>query len=210
MKRLLGVLLLALVACGGRQSLCTNDRQRVSEMVDRTRRVEVECPDGRRGWGSGVILGPAHHNIGYMVVATAAHVVKKGCSHTIRTQPAVEIARDEEADVSLLLTPGFAWYLESTRPWLGMPVVAVGWPNQLKDDEGHLQVSRGWLLVDFGDRYKVSAQGFFGSSGGPVFDENGRLLGLLVSINVLFGMPVDGHYYVTPAARVVEMYEALR
>lgn len=180
-------------------------------MVDRTRQLEVDCPDGRHGWGSGVILGPAHHALGYVVVATASHVVKPGCDVTIRGQTVVELARDEDADVSLVLAPGYgSWPLEEARPWLGMPLVTVGWPNQPRDNKGHLQVSRGALLVDFGDRLKVSTEAFFGSSGGPVFDEDGRLVGLLVSGLISWNLPVEGEHYVTPARRVFEMYEGLK
>lgn len=180
-------------------------------MVDLTRRIEVECPSGAHGWGSGVILGPAHHAMGYMIVATAAHVMKPGCSTTIRGQAIVELSRDEDADVSLVLAPGFGhWYLQPSRLWLGMPVVTVGWAFQPFDDEGHLQVSRGALLVDFGARLKVSSEAYFGNSGGPVFDEEGKLVGLLVSGLVFGNHPVEGEHYATPARRVFEMYWALR
>ena len=189
----------------------STERQAISQMVDRTRRVEVDCPNGRHGWGSGVLLGPAHHVLGHAVLATANHVAHDGCSITVRGQPAVVLSRDEKADIALLLIPAYSpWYLEQSRPWLGMPVVTVGWPVQLKDDEGHLQVSRGHVEVDFGDRLKVSSPAFFGNSGGPVFDEDGKLVGLLVSMSVSFGYPIDGQYFATPASRVFEMYEALR
>lgn len=180
-------------------------------MVDLTRRIEVECPNGSHGWGSGVILGPAPHAVGYMVVATASHVMHAGCDATIRGQAVVELSRDEKADVSLVLAPGFGhWYLQESRLWLGMPVVCVGWPFQPYDNEGHLQVSRGALLVNFGVRLKVSSEAFFGNSGGPVFDAEGRLVGLLVSGLISWNHPVEGEHYVTPARRVFEMYEALR
>jgi hypothetical protein len=180
-------------------------------MVDRTRKIDIECPDGRQGWGSGVVLGPAHHALGYVVVATAAHVMKPGCDATVRGRAVVELARDEEADVSLVLMEGQGyWPVELARPWLGMPLVAVGWPKQLYDGTGHLQVSRGHLLTDLGDRFMMSTPGYFGNSGGPVFDSDGRLVGLFISMNVIFNMPVDGHYYLTPAKRVLAMYEALR
>jgi S1-C subfamily serine protease len=180
-------------------------------MVDRTRRVEVECPDGRSGWGSGVILGPAHHALGYVVLATAAHVTKPGCDATVRGRPVVELARDEEADVSLVLMEGDGyWPLELSRGWLGMPVVAVGWPVQPKTGKAGLQVSRGWYTADLGDRLKVSAPTYFGNSGGPIFDEDGRLVGLLVSGLISWNYSVEGEHYVTPAQRVLEMYEALR
>jgi hypothetical protein len=133
-----------------------------------------------------------------------------GCDASVRGTPVVELVRDEKADVSLVLMQGRgSWPLEVSRSYLGMPVVTVGWPKQLYDNKGHLQVSRGHLLVDFGDRLMVSSPAYFGNSGGPVFDEQGHLVGLLVAINVLFDMPVDGHYYVTPAERVLEMYESL-
>lgn len=208
MKSLLFGAFLALTAClTPAQLSAPSHRQRMASFVDRTIKIDVDCPL-TEGWGSGVRLGPAH--AGGTIIATAAHVAKDGCTWTWRGIPLIRVAKDEDKDIALLvllrapLPP-----LEESNPYLGMPIVTVGYPMQVFNREAALQVSPGWLVAYVGDKYRVTSPTYFGNSGGPVFDERGCLVGLFVSASTYGGQPIDGSYYVTPADRVFEMYRAL-
>lgn len=177
-------------------------------LAARTVRITAHCTGVQQpGWGSGVIIQTG-------IVATAAHVLKPGCELRARGVVARPAAIDLEADVALLVAPGLPpWaQVEASVPYTGQWVVTVGFPAQLLDQaRPYMSVSPGYLATDLGRWYRVTAPAYYGNSGGGVFDDRGRLVGLFVAMHTAapIDAPVDGMYYAAPARVVFRLLEAL-
>lgn len=172
-------------------------------LIESTVQVAVSCEDGN-STGSGVIIQSQW--TGGSTIATAAHVADPGCEYKIRDLVFKTIARDEDYDIAILRGPRLnGKAVPFRRPHLGQEVIAVGYPYQPLIRDTALQITRGQLSAFLGERYKVSAPMYFGSSGGPVFDGTGALVGLTVSLWAQGRHPYPGEYFVTPAWRVFDM-----
>lgn len=211
MRKFAAAALLALVLAGCACVQRVDRREQMQAFRDRTVKIDVTCNDGRSGWGSGVVLG---YFAGHRVIGTAAHVADEGCELEINGQPADVFDRDDDADVALLVVTGAP--VSSLLPspvYLGMPITVVGYPDDLMLGRAVLSVSSGYvtayLETSTESRYKVSAPSTFGNSGGPVFDEDGRLVGLFVSMMAVGDAPIDGNYHVSPAEPLFAMYDDL-
>lgn len=208
---------LALTACGATASAPAApgpDAGSVDYARDRTVRVDANCDGepGREGWGSGVVVSSGTVS----VIATAAHVVDDdSCEYTVwpragKAWPADVHSVNAETDVALLvidtvlpaarLAPGVE---------LGDAVMHVGWPAELIErDVPHISVSRGTVSTFIPDEGRIRVTGldvYFGSSGGPVFDEQGRVVGLAVSMAATMIKKSD---YVTPSRHIAELLHA--
>ncbi len=187
----------------------SQDEARIAAMRERTVVVTVSCQEGG-GWGSGVLIKPYN---GGELVATANHVVDNpACSYTVNGRPAVVLVQDEAHDTALIWADTTRLTTEfNLDPYLGMPIVAVGYPSQLVEGgEQGLQVTRGHIVAENGRWYRISASIWFGSSGGPSFDESGRLVGLNVAVLAHEGFPTDDQYFMTPAEYVYALVETLQ
>lgn len=200
------VLALMLSACACAQKV--DRRAQVESFLGRTVQIKVDCAGSDNdSWGTGVILG---HHKGQRVIATAEHVAEEDCVMTVQGKRASIVQEDSDADVALLTIPGgFVPDLRPSEVWLGMPVTVVGYPVDPRVGGAVLNVSPGYLTTMAKDRYRTSAPSYYGNSGGPVFDEDGNLVGLFVSMMAVFDIPLDGNYHVTPALTVFRMYDDL-
>lgn len=185
----------------------TPESRAISQMVSRTVYLEASCAEGE-GSGSGVVLDNFFEG---SLIATAAHVADPSCSLSYKSKPAWVLKVDKKHDLALLYIPG----VRSVSPlrlgtlYLGQNVIAVGYPLQFFTRKSALQVSKGQAIVDYGVRIRITAPIYFGSSGGPVFDESGRLVGIVTSMQAIGGVvPVE--YYMAPAAKVYEMVDSLK
>ncbi|WLT32085.1 tetratricopeptide repeat-containing serine protease family protein [Geothrix sp. PMB-07] len=134
--------------------------------------------EGRPGrQGSGVVVAPR-------IVATNAHVIESSQGLTVRqgatVWPATVLRVDQSRDLCLLSVPGLmvapvVLAPEPSEP--GQPVVAAGFPGGQGPtlSKGHL---RG--IWHQGENLLLQSDALTspGSSGGGLFDEEGRLLGL--------------------------------
>lgn len=175
----------------------------VAALSGSTVQVKGQCPDGNLT-GSGVIIDVPGTG---STVATADHVAMQGCRFTIRGQTFEVVARDTVYDIALLRGPKLAGAPRtlSPDPYVGQGVIAVGYPWQVQANRTEFQVTRGTLSARVDRRYKVTAVFSAGSSGGPVFDEQGRLVGLSVSLWTMHSVPLAGEWFVTPAKEVFDM-----
>jgi S1-C subfamily serine protease len=182
----------------------------VAALVERTVKVQAACASGS-GWGSGVVLEGDYNRT---VIATAELVVDgTGCfftavRHDGSVWPVFSVALDEKHDVAVLTTR-LGWdspRVELAEGVLGAPVINVGYPSDKLKGRAVLTVTRGTLAavydLDDDEGYRVTAQIMPGSSGGPCWTPDGRLIGLTVSAMMAAGIPYDGHYYVTRAEHV--------
>lgn len=170
--------------------------------------VEVRVEDGH---GSGVVVRRG-------LVLTAAHVVAGATDITVvfhdgTSQPARLAWVSEGADVAALLTetagaPAAA--LACRAPAVGEPVITIGYPADLRGARswGHVAAlrtdERGPATV------ALDITAYAGSSGGPVFDADGRLLGMIHSImgirTIPTGMPAPvGYALMVPASTLCEL-----
>ncbi|MBI1754381.1 MAG: serine protease [Acidobacteria bacterium] len=138
-------------------------------------RAAAEARQGRQG--SGVVVAPR-------VVATNAHVTEGAQSLSVRqgatVWPATVLRVDRSRDLCLLSVPGLMAAPVEVAPEPvepGQPVLAVGFPGGQGPilSRGHLRGiwHRGESLL-----FQTDALTSPGSSGGGLFDEEGRLLGL--------------------------------
>ncbi len=99
-----------------------------------------------------------------------------------------------------------------TRPFTGEDVWAVGYPGlHLNRNHRALSITKGTLATLFvpyrgstSRRYhRVTSQVYFGSSGGSVWTEEDKLVGIVVFLHTRLGVPYEGSYYITPVNEVV-------
>lgn len=176
-----------------------SDKALMNGLRARTVQIMLFCDGKRFGSGSGVLLGGGY-------IATANHVAVYGCSVQILGKFVQVVERDPTHDVAILYHPQLSGQSTrlSTKPYLGEPIVCVGWPVQYYASGRTMeQVSRGHVIVDYGKRIRVSCSFDFGSSGGPVWDEHGSLVGLMVAANTR----LNDEYLVAPARAVQEALE---
>lgn len=145
--------------------------------------------------GSGVVIAP-------FLVATNAHVVERAQGLSVRQGPSLwavsEVRLDRSRDLCLLTVPGLTLPPAEPAPepaGPGQAVLAVGYPG----GQGPV-VSRGRLRGIWhhgeGRLLQSDATTLPGSSGGGLFDEAGRLLGLTTltftpSPRLNFSVPVE-------------------
>lgn len=150
---------------------------RVDELP--TAEAESSAPDGSSS-GTAFVAAPR-------IVATAAHVVA-GCSRASTAWgEATLIQADESTDLALLrvdITPE-ALPLRVKRPAMGEQIVVLGYPIQGLGAVG-LNASTGVVSALTGPRgmsrmIQITAQVQPGSSGGPVLDGAGQVVGVVVS-----------------------------
>jgi S1-C subfamily serine protease len=173
-------------------------------LSDGTVQVQADCPDGS-GSGSGVVVGRYKDKT---YVATAAHVANFECVVTIDGEIFEVAAVDEQYDQSIVV--GYAKgraALVSPDPFLGQSITIVGYPSQPYTGKTSKQITKGNLSAFVPFRYKVTAPAYFGNSGGPCFDAQGRLVGLVVALIQRGGTPMPGEIFVTPAQRTYELLE---
>jgi S1-C subfamily serine protease len=171
-------------------------------MADRTVQITRSCG----GWGSGVIIGEG-------IVATAKHVIdEENCLYFVDGEVAGDkrLHPKKDVDVGLLYfdasgpLPRISYVTPFSTSYLGQPTVVMGYPYDKRARRANFTVSRGHVLANYTDEmFRTSAHVLPGSSGGPVFTEDGYLIGLVVELWRLRHdngsvMPFDGHYYATP------------
>lgn len=140
-----------------------------------------------KSFGSGVFI----NNNGY--IATASHVVR-GCSeitinHNNKEYPAKIIVSDTQNDLAVLKvgfdSPSFSLIRDNKTVKVGEDVVAVGYPlsgilaAQVNVTKGNISSLAG--LGDDTRYYQITAPVQQGNSGGPLFDVNGNLIGIITS-----------------------------
>lgn len=157
-----------------------------SWMVPHTVKVSISCPDGSGGGGSAVLLDSKH-------ALTARHVVDEvtpDCDIVLENfLYKVEVAQlvlDNASDLAYLTlaSPVAIQPVDMVQGKLGDHVVVVGYPTNLSSERQMLNVTDGIVAahnyVDNEDR--ITAQVYFGNSGGPVFNDQGELVGIAVAL----------------------------
>lgn len=209
MKILASFLALLLAGCAAKQcppadNPATHEAY-VAAVTDSTYQVQILCASGS-GSGSAVAL---ENRDGFTYLATAAHVVDgEDCHFTAGGRLLEVIATDADFDIAIVraFPPFPVRKVEAARVYMGLPITTVGYPSQPYTGSTSLQITTGEVAAFVSLRYKISSPGYFGSSGGPVFDKEGHLVGLLVELIQKNGVTMPGEWFATPAWRIYEMY----
>lgn len=100
---------------------------------------------------------------------------------------------------------------------LGEHVYVVGYPVQLRSGEQELTITEGIVAgpADSDGDARITADAYFGNSGGGVWADDGALLGVLVSINAMPGlegapMPYPAQSYMVPIQVVMKALPHVR
>jgi S1-C subfamily serine protease len=165
------------------------ERRNVDICADATIRFEQRhSPGSLVSTGTGFYVSPQGH------ILTNQHVVD-GCSVIALFRPGQPpvtlrlIAEDERADLALLQQEGarptpLAFRGAGQPVRAGERVVVIGYP--VRQELGGVNVTEGLLSAVRGQRgdarrFQYSAPTQPGNSGGPVFDETGQVIGVVVS-----------------------------
>lgn len=153
--------------------------------------------------GSGVVVSQDG------LVLTNDHVIAREDRHHLEvrfadgtSRPATLLGTDPVGDIAVLrITGGGSWPFVGFAPpdafKPGITVFAVGNPFGLGDLDSTPTLTRGVLSTarivreDYTDALQVDAPVNPGNSGGPSFDEQGRLLGINGQIRTLSGMRIN-------------------
>lgn len=167
------------------------------EFRGRTERANTTTPPNRlepgrvdrrpTGSGSGFLVGPGGK------ILTNNHVVD-GCAqvtvrHSGERHSATVHASDATNDLALLAAPGLsgetAAFSESPQPALGETATVAGYPfGGLLASDLHVTGGNISALAGLGDdstRLQITAPVQPGNSGGPLLDESGNVIGVVVS-----------------------------
>jgi S1-C subfamily serine protease len=151
-----------------------------------------------KGSGSGAVVSSAGH------VVTAAHVIKGATYLEVvtpaGTHPATVLSVDDANDVALLkVDQPFDAHIpvgRSSEVRLGQSVATIGFPNI--GIQGHSpKVTQGMISGENGVQndirmWQISVPIQPGNSGGPLLDEHGRLVGVVVASLSLRAIQITG------------------
>jgi S1-C subfamily serine protease len=215
-KYLLIFATLLLVSCHNMYSNEATYKSYLTDLTRKTVRVERTCIglDGYMhygGYGSGVILKSATNK---SLVVTAKHVIDEPlCVYEVvdyrnkRISATVKTLSDDGDMGVLVVNENLNQRTEvDLQPYLGQTITCVGFPaSQLDEKKKYLSITKGsvstlWVRDEY---IRVSADLYFGSSGGGCFSDQGKLLGV---VSLMFGayvgdeyFPQDGQYFLAPS-----------
>lgn len=182
---------------------CAALAMRLPDAISKVSKAVVTIRQGQ-AVGSGVIISPEGH------VLTAAHVARREqiLSVTLESgiDPVAEVERvDPVVDVALLKIPGSRHHCIplhlGTDVGKGHEVFAIGAPL---DDRLAGSVSRGIVsgrpTIEGQELLQTDASLNQGNSGGPLVDDAGSVVGLVVG--KFFGLGVEGVGFAVPAGRI--------
>lgn len=163
-------------------------------------------------------------------VITANHVLPadRDCSPSAGGIDAKVVARNVRHDVAILRLEknlNTRGTIKLGNPRIGQPVIVLGFPRLIgfTVSPHPLSVTSGVVATSTNKWLRITAQFFFGSSGGGVWDENGKLIGIVSQLPLipiltlqpnleyrLDVFPVDGHYWVSSVDVVKDLLKELK
>lgn len=197
-------------------------RDSMKALRRRTVRIEYTCEFSELDlMGSGVVIG---RDKGDTLIATADHVVEAiledECEIIVKdfrgmSDFAEVVGRDEDDDVAILkvgerLGEAAALYDD---PYLGMPITCIGWPMLPHKDVKRRSVTTGSVsTLDVEGYMRISADLYFGNSGGPCFSESGKVVGIVSHFMVggrWMGLPTPrpGQFYISEADNLKKLLD---
>ncbi len=196
-------------ADGAADNAPLSDKRASEGLASAVVRVNVyDEKTGRRGYGTGFFV----NSKGQLI--TCYHVIDKGALMTINTADGCNyavteiLATDKYSDLALLqadVKPANVTFLEITDdvPAFANEVRVIGYPGRepLRVSSG--RVDSAGELSNICRTFQISAPVAPGSSGSPVFDETGKVIGVAKAMKPY---PIDfPETYVTPVSRFYDV-----
>ncbi len=201
-----------------------NEKQFLLRLKRRTVHVDADCGKGIRQIGSGTVMTAI---MGHNKVVTAYHVVNDAkCKYYVapylkKRVLAKIIKVDKKNDLALLeIDANFRTPTQvDLRPYLGQHIICLGWPTVFANRKAdYLSVTRGYISTlgverDGTTYMRASADIYYGSSGGPCFNRDGRLVGISTAFwggtNLVTGVdfPYPGQFYLAPGKYVQKLLD---
>ncbi len=133
--------------------------------------------------GSGFFITPDHIVTNLHVISHASEIrVETFAGKTFTVQTI--IATDAGSDLALLQVncprTDAVLQIESATPTEGESIIVLSNPQGSRWKVTHGRVGRIWQFESFGRRMQVTAGIFPGSSGGPVLNQRGQVIGIAV------------------------------
>lgn len=194
---------------------------RADEVYRRVSKAAVTISDGERTIGSGFVLGAKGH------VVTANHVIEQLSSIYVvlsdgRSSKATVVGSDEYSDIAVLRLEDEQLVVEpsiladSSSVRIGEPVVAIGNPFDLTETltSGIVSQLNRFIEIEYDAQTRwvaniiqFDAAVNFGNSGGPLFNSQGEVIGMVVArVSPVRG---EGIYYAVSANKVKRVAAAL-
>jgi S1-C subfamily serine protease len=200
--------LLAVIEANTAHRANTTKRAGLPKLTPRHSAASKTAP---RATGTGVLVTAQGH------VLTAAHVVADATNLSVvtgqGTLPATVLRVDKANNVAVLKIDGGAGVplpiAQSRQVRLGQTVATIGFPNV--DIQGYSpKVNRGEIsslngYADDPHTWQISVPVQLGNSGGPLVDENGNVIGVVISklklkaARAIGGLPQSVNYAVKSA-----------
>jgi len=131
---------------------------------------------------------------------------------------AAVVVEDTHRDIAVLEVKkdlGVNTELE-TDPFTGEDVWAVGYPVQKASPRSIvLSVTKGTLATKNvpgsgsarrnGYYHRITSQIYYGNSGGGVWTKEGKLVGIVVIMYTVSGVPYEGYYYIRPVNEMINL-----
>lgn len=186
------------------------DRNSMKDLIRKSVLINWVCGMENMGrMGSGVVVGREGNKT---LVATAAHVtdaiLERGCDISVsdwqgKSGYASVKSANSDTDVSVVLvdeTVGVVAGLVD-EPYLGQPVACVGWPVLPHKDYFGMSITRGYVSTLVDDYLRVSADLYFGNSGGACYSAEGEVVGIVshfIAGGFFLGqtIPFPGQYFI--------------
>lgn len=194
---------------------------RADEVYRRVSKAAVTISDGERTIGSGFVLDAEGH------VVTANHVIEQLSSIYVvlsdgRSSKAMVVGSDEYSDVAVLRLEDEQLVVEpsiladSSSVRIGEPAVAIGNPFDLTETltSGIVSQLNRFIEIEYDTQVRwvaniiqFDAAVNFGNSGGPLFNSQGEVIGMVVArVSPVRG---EGIYYAVSSNKVKRVAAAL-
>lgn len=133
------------------------------------------------------------------VIANATRILWRG-----KSIPFTVIANYPDRDIAFVLVKenlGINTKVRYQSVYPGMRILALGFPS-LGAEKLTLSVTEGVIASVVRKRgqpwYRISASIYYGSSGGPIFDEDGALVCVASHMRQLYRIPIQDNFYCAP------------
>lgn len=169
---------------------CAATPQTTQELLTSRHSVMIEVP---YGLGSGFPITD-------MAYLTARHVVQGADPEHIRVNgmPVAEVIFVSDLDVAILIMKA----PHGLKPWSVRDYDAA--PGEVVYKSGYGQGFHWWTEgLGTEDSGRIALDVYPGDSGGPIFDQSGKVVALVVAVGAARGSVISHHCWVVPMSKIL-------
>lgn len=147
-----------------------------------------------------------------VLVVTAAHVVQNETHLLVDGILASVVAIDLDTDLAILRVEKYKrkwkiWQMADARAEEEARAVGYTWPNGLSDPETFLSYHGHVTTLDFAGFVAFNGGCFPGLSGGPLINQNGRVIGVCSQFGAAWGLPFETAVLFSPISNVRQLLD---